>query len=139
MAVALAFHALRPASPLHKRRLAARSAGVKVAIALLVVFELVAVVGISRLSGVSGSAETDNPQASGTAVLDFNQYNYVADALLQGRVSLDLPVSSSLSKMRIRMTLLLAIAFLQRLARRIIWIMHITMASTTRTLAFCQH
>lgn len=99
VAVALAFHALRPASPLHKRRLAARSAGVKVAIALLVVFELVAVVGISRLSGVSGSAETDNPQASGTAVLDFNQYNYVADALLQGRVSLDLPVSSSLSKM----------------------------------------
>ncbi|MFC0125082.1 glycosyltransferase [Bifidobacterium apri] len=64
----------------------------------LAFFTLMAVVGVASLTGAAVIATLGKPlvfQAMNGYTYDFDQYGHIADALLHGRVWLDLPVSSA--------------------------------------------
>lgn len=93
MAIAL----LRPSSPLYEVRLDIASRGVAVAIALLLLFQAGIVVCVGRVIGASlAPFDEYSVSTGGPWGYDNDQYAHVADALLAGRLTLDLPVAESL-------------------------------------------
>lgn len=93
------FMLFRPSSVLYRRKLQRGSRLSLVAVAAVVSFEVVAILAVSNVAGVTDSPETVNVPEGDIAVLDFNQYNYLADSLLAGKLSLDLPVAPALQTM----------------------------------------
>lgn len=63
-------------------------------VCLIVALEILTAVFITRLVGIS-----EEPYVANNTIYDFNQYNHLANALLSGNLSLNLPVSDSLMLM----------------------------------------
>lgn len=89
---------LRPKSKLHMVRLD-RNKRTLALVCVTTLLECLTIYSISRVAGVSGSADTQQPLINGSMALDFNQYNHLADSLLEGKAYLDLPVSEELAKL----------------------------------------
>lgn len=95
--VALVLH-FRPSSWIYKQRIDFSRTGHRLSLGMLVAVQILVALFVGRLAGVHGTAETYNPPSEGIVVNDFNQYNHLADAILSGSVSLDLPVADALTE-----------------------------------------
>lgn len=95
--IGLTIQLFRPSSDIYKIGLL-NSRYSKIVVILLVVVEVVLSCGVSRLSGVVDQPSCE-PVINGSTAVDFNQYNHLTNAFLNGEVSLDLPVSTELKKM----------------------------------------
>ena len=95
-AIAVLIACWRPRSALWRIRVNPASAAQRLAF-----FAVMAVVGVISLTGAAIIATIWKPlvfQAPNGYTYDFDQYGHIADALLQGRVWLDLPVSSTFAQ-----------------------------------------
>lgn len=97
LAVAL-FWAFRPSSALYRIPFDTTQAATRVGTGAVALVAAVGMVLLVVQSGVEHSAEYDEIVFSeeGGYVYDFNQYNHLADAIIAGSASLDLPVSDTL-------------------------------------------
>ena len=72
----------------------------RIAVCILIALMCASLFGLSRISGQAEWLERGAVYEEGIqAVQDGNQYNYLADAFLEGRVELDLPQSDILLSM----------------------------------------
>ncbi len=93
------FQVFRPSSPVYRARFDGKRLAPCCFLAVLVCLEVVGVLFVSRLSGVVDTDTSAAPNISGDVAYDFNQYDHVANALLAGELSLDLPVPESLKEL----------------------------------------
>lgn len=90
----------RPGSPLWKTELKDATKKVKAMFCILLVGLLVSIALFSQISGQAKWLEQGATYNTGIeAVQDGNQYNHLANALINGSVSLDIPVSEILLNM----------------------------------------
>lgn len=97
----LFFQLFRPASPIYSHGFDNHSRLARVAIVCTVAFQVALIIVISRLSGVVDSPSNSSTSSivSGNEILDFNQYNHLANSLIDGHFNLDLQVSPILETM----------------------------------------
>lgn len=88
----------RPSSPIYKQVFECSRVGHKLALGVIVAAQILVSLFVGRLAGVHGTAETYNPPSEGIVINDFNQYNHLADAILSGSASLNLPVADALTQ-----------------------------------------
>lgn len=96
----LLFHIFRPASIIWNIRMDELARGAKVALVCMFITLSIALSSFSQLSGQAAWLESGAVYNTGIeAIQDGNQYNHLADALLSGSLSLDLPISDLLLSM----------------------------------------
>ncbi len=99
VAIVALFQLLRPSSPLYNieiNRLTTGKLGKKVTICIAVFIVLLGGAFVSKIS--SSNSVGDSWQVH-EVVYDFNQYNHLANALINGSTKLDIPVSQTLNEL----------------------------------------
>lgn len=99
LALVLAFQLFRPSSFLYKEVFDfSRSRLTKVSVCVVVCLSALVSVFATQIAGINGTADTEDleNQASGVYILDFNHYNHLAESIVEGSASLDLPVADTL-------------------------------------------
>ena len=96
----LLFNIFRPASVIWDTRMDKLARGAKATLACMLIALSIGLSAFSQLSGQAAWLESGAVYNVGIeAIQDGNQYNHLADALLSGSLSLDLPVSDLLLDM----------------------------------------
>ncbi|OFK23332.1 hypothetical protein [Olsenella sp. HMSC062G07] len=90
------FQLLRPSSRLYSTDMFDGKLSKRLVVIFVCAAEIVVTVFVGS---IVSNGEIGAQTTSGATVYDFNQYNHLADALSAGRVSLDLPVASSLKSL----------------------------------------
>lgn len=92
------FQVFRPSSPLYQLRYHAKSRKRLIALVAVALCEILIAFSTTLLTGGNTTAETQPDPEPGTVIVyDYNHYNRMADAILEGSLTLDLPVAPTLS------------------------------------------